>query len=381
MIYLDYAATTPLDPRVFKAMKPYLVENFGNPSSIHRYGQKTRKAIDEAREICKGLVGAFSIHEIIFTGSGTESCNTAIFGAAFAGKKKHIIISAIEHPAVLEPARYLRDNFGFKLTEIKPGKNGIIDPEDVEKAITKDTALVSIMYANNEIGTIQPIKKIAKICREKAVIFHTDACQAPGYLDINAEHLGVDMLTLNGSKVYGPKGVGLLYVRQGVKIVPHIFGGGQEFRMRGGTENPALIYGFAKALELTLKNSQKEAEREEKLRDKLLKSLLEIKGLKVNGSMEKRLPNNINLQIPGVSGESLVMRLDMEGLAASSGSACSSGKTEPSHVLLALGQSQKAALESLRLTLGRQTGESEIKSAVKILKKVIIDLSRKSGIL
>ncbi len=370
MIYLDYAAATPLDPRVFKAMKPYLVENFGNPSSIHQYGQKTRKAVDEAREICKRLLGAFSVHEIIFTGSGTESCNMAIFGAAFAGKKKHIIVSAIEHPAVLEPARYLRDNFGFSLTEIRPDKNGIIDPADVADAITKDTCLVSVMYANNEIGTIQPIKKIAKICREKNVTFHTDACQAPGFLDINAEHLGVDLMTLNSSKVYGPKGVGLLYLRQGVKITPHIFGGGQEFRMRGGTENPALIYGFAKALELTLKNSQKEAAREEKLRDKLLKELLKIKGVKINGSIEKRLPNNINLQVSGVSGESLVMRLDIEGLAASSGSACSSGKTEASHVLLALGQTQTQALQSLRLTLGRYTTESEIKKAGKILTKV-----------
>lgn len=380
MIYLDYAATTPVDPRVLKAMKPYLGEKFGNPSSIHQYGQATRKAIDEAREICKRLLGAFSIHEIIFTGSGTESCNTAIFGAAFAGRKKHIVLSAIEHPAVLEPARYLRDNFGFKLTEVKPGKDGIVKVEDIEAAITDDTCLVSVMYANNEIGTIQPIKKIAKVCRERGVIFHTDACQAPGYLDINAEHLGVDLMTLNSSKVYGPKGVGLLYVRQGVKITPHILGGGQEFRMRGGTENPALIYGFAKALELTLKNSQKEAAREEKLRDKLLNELLKL-GLKVNGSMEKRLPNNINLQVPGISGESLVMRLDMEGLAASSGSACSSGKTEPSHVLLALGQNETQALQSLRLTLGRQTSDSEIKSAGKILKSVIVDLKRKAGIL
>lgn len=380
MIYLDYAATTPLDPRVLKAMKPYLSEKFGNPSSIHQYGQATRKAIDEAREICKRLIGAFSIHEVIFTGSGTESCNTAIFGAAFAGKKKHIVVSAIEHPAVLEPARYLRDNFGFKLTEVKPSEEGVLSAEDIAAAITDDTCLVSVMYVNNEIGTIQPIKKIAKICRERGVIFHTDACQAPGYLDINVEHLGVDLMTLNGSKVYGPKGVGLLYVRQGIKITPHIFGGGQEFRMRGGTENPALIYGFAKALELTLKDSQKEAAREEKLRDKLLNELLKL-DLKINGSMEKRLPNNINLQVSGISGESLVMRLDMEGLAASSGSACSSGKTEPSHILLALGQSQTQALESLRLTLGRQTTDSEIKAALKILKQVIIDLKQKAGIL
>lgn len=378
MIYLDYSATTPLDPRVLEAMMPYLTEEFGNASSIHQLGQRARRAIDDSRNTVMGLLGAFSPHEIIFTGSGTESCNTAIYGAAFARQNqgKHIIVSALEHPAVLEPARYLRDNFGFELTEVKPGPDGLVKPEDVEAALRKDTILVSLMYANNEVGTIQPIKKVAKLCRDRGILFHTDACQAPGFLNMDVGYLGVDLLSLNGSKIYGPKGVGLLYVREGVQITPLILGGGQEFRMRGGTENPALIVGFAKALELTMKDSKKEAERIGTLRDVLLEKLLKIPGITLNGSREKRLENNINLHIPGLSGETLVMRLDIEGLATSSGSACSSGKTEPSHVLLAMGQEAKQAGESLRLSLGRGTTQAEIDSAAGILSATIGALTK-----
>lgn len=378
MIYLDYSATTPLDPRVLEAMMPYLTEEFGNASSIHQYGQRARRAIDDSRNTVMGLLGAFSPHEIIFTGSGTESCNTAIYGAAFArqDRGKHIIVSAIEHPAVLEPARYLRDNFGFELTEVNPGPDGLVKPEDVEAALREDTILVSLMYANNEVGTIQPIKKVAKLCRDRGILFHTDACQAPGFLNMDVEYLGVDMLTLNGSKIYGPKGVGLLYVREGVQITPLILGGGQEFRMRGGTENPALIVGFAKALELTMKDSKQEADRIGALRDALLTELLTLPGVTLNGSTEKRLENNINLHIPGLSGETLVMRLDIEGLAASSGSACSSGKTEPSHVLLAMGRSPKEATESLRLTLGRGTTKEDAESAAAILKSTVSSLTK-----
>lgn len=373
MIYLDYAAATPLDSRVFKIMKPFFAEQYGNASSIYQLGQKSRKAIDDAREICLKLLGAKKPSELIFTGSGTESCNMAIFGTAFARQKKgkHILVSAIEHSAILEPARYLMDNFGFELTELKPDASGIISPEIFEKALRQDTIIASIIYANNEIGVIQPIKKLAKICKEHGILFHTDACQAPGFLDINVEHLGLDLMTLNSSKVYGPKGVGLLYIREGLQIAPHIIGGGQEFRMRGGTENPALILGFAKALELTLKNSKKEAERIRNLKNKLLDKLLKINGITLNGSTENRLPNNINIYTPCHNGETLVMRLDLEGLAASSGSACSSGKTEASHVLMAIGQSEKKAKQSLRLTLGRHTNEEEIKKAAKILKKVL----------
>lgn len=378
MIYLDYAAATPLDPRVLEAMQPYLLEEFGNPSSIHQYGQSTRKAIDAARNTCIELLGAFSPHEIIFTGSGTESCNTAIFGAAFARqeKGKHLIISALEHPAVREPAELLRDHFGFELTEVQPNAEGVMQLEDLAAALRPDTILVSVMLVNNEIGSIQPIKKIAKFLRERGVLFHTDACQGPGYTDIHVEHLGVDLLSLNGSKLYGPKGVGLLYVRQGLQILPHIVGGGQEFRMRGGTENPALIVGLVKALELVLKDSKAEAERIETLRNQLLEGLLKNPTLRLNGSKTHRVANNINLWVPGVSGESLVMRLDMEGLAASSGSACSSGKTEPSPTLLALGQSPEQALQSLRITLGRPTTEAEVLNAESIISRTIQALTK-----
>lgn len=376
MIYLDYNASTPLDRRVLEAMMPYLTEHFGNASSIHQIGQRARRAIDDSRNTVMELLGAFSPHEIIFTGSGTESCNTALYGAAFSRQErgKHIVVSAFEHPAVLEPARYLRDNFGFELTEVNPGPDGIIRPEDIELALREDTILVSLMYANNEVGTIQPIKKVAKLCRDRGILFHTDACQAPGFLNMDVGYLGVDLLSLNGSKIYGPKGVGLLYVREGVQITPLILGGGQEFRMRGGTENPALIVGFATALELTMKDSKKEAARIGTLRDALLEELLKIPGVTLNGSLEKRLENNLNLHLSKLSGETLVMRLDIEGLATSSGSACASGKTEPSHVLLAMGQSKTEATQSLRLSLGRFTTEKEIEEAAEIISKVIVEL-------
>lgn len=378
-IYLDYAASTPLDPRVLKVMQPYLKDHFGNPSSIHQMGQTARRAIDEARLKCLELLGAFSVHEIIFTGSGTESCNTAVFGAAFGRRKSgavpgHLIVSAIEHPAVLEPARFLRDNFGFELTEVLPDAEGVVYPEAVEAAIRPDTVLISVMLVNNEVGTIQPVKEIAKLARERGILMHTDACQAPGFVDLNVEELGVDLLSLNGSKIYGPKGIGLLYIREGVKITPFIHGGGQEFRVRGGTESAALIAGFAKALELSIgdpKAAKKEATRLGKLRDTLMKELLKIPGLTVSGSLVHRTENNLNLHVPGHLGETLVMRLDLEGLATSSGSACSSGKTEPSHVLLAMGQDKQRALESLRLTLGRQSTLTEVKQAAKILKSVL----------
>lgn len=373
MIYLDYASTTPLNPRVKEAMEPYLSEHFGNASSIHRFGQVCRKAIDEARNSVIDSLGAFSVHEIIFTGSGTESCNMAIIGAALARKEQgnHIVISALEHPAVKEPTYFLRDEFGFELTEVLPNEEGIVSVEAVEAAIKKSTILVSVMLANNEVGTIQPVQAIAELARKKGILFHTDVCQAPGYLSINVGDLKPDLMSLNGSKIYGPKGVGLLYVREGLNIVPLIRGGGQEFRMRGGTENTANIVGFAKALELVLVDAEKHAAEIQSKRDKLLHALLALPGITLNGSLEQRLPNNINIHTPGHSGESLVMRLDMEGLAASSGSACSSGKTEPSPTLLAMGQSPQQALESLRLSLGRPTTDQEIEKAIQILSNLL----------
>ncbi len=371
MIYLDYAAATPLDPRVAEAMQPYLLEEYGNPSSIHQLGQRSRRAIDEARLKAMDFLGAFSFHEVIFTGSGTESCNMAIFGAAFARseKGKHLVISAIEHPAVRETAYYLRDNFGFTLSEVKPDLKGIIHFKDVEKELREDTILLSVMMANNEVGSIQPVKELAALCRERGILFHTDACQAPTCLKVRVDEICPDLLSLNGSKIYGPKGVGLLYVREGLKISPFIHGGGQEFRMRGGTENVANIVGFGKALELL--ENEKENESVGKLRDTLLALLESLHDVELNGHREKRLCNNINIHVKGVSGESLVMRLDMEGIAVSSGSACSSGKTEPSHVLMAMGQSKERALQSLRISLGRFTTELEIQKAWNVLKKCI----------
>ena len=379
MIYLDYAATTPIDPRVLKVMEPYLKEHFGNASSIHQFGQKTRQAIDEARNQILSLLGAFSPKEIIFTGSGTESCNMAIFGAAFAGLqgqkvKKHLVISGLEHPAVREAAEHLKEFFGFELTVVNPDAQGLLDPKKIEKALREDTSLVSVMLVNNEVGTIQPIKKIAKICRKRGILFHTDACQAPGYTDINVAHLGVDLMTLNGSKLYGPKGIGLLYIREGVQILPLIHGGGQEFRMRGGTESTALIVGFAKALELVIKEYRDYTARASMLRDDLLKTLLEIPGISLNGDSEHRTPNNLNLHVPGVSGESMVMRLDLEGIAVSSGSACSSGKAVPSKTLLAMGQNFSKAMQSLRITLGKFTTAEEVEIAKKTIKKILLEL-------
>jgi len=374
MIYLDYSSTTPLDPRVLEAMMPYLKDHHGNPSSIHQFGQRTRRAIDDARNKVIDLIGAFSVHEVIFTGGGTESCNAAIFGAAFAqeDKGKHIVVSAFEHPAVLEPARYLRDNFGFELTEVSPNADGFVTVEAVEAALREDTVLVSVMMANNEVGTLQPVTELAELCRERSILFHTDACQVPGYASIRVDEIKADLLTLNGSKIYGPKGVGLLYVREGVKITPLVHGGGQEFRMRGGTENTANIVGFAKALELV----EDETEKVGALRDQLLDELLELPGVSLNGARSPRLANNINIHVKGVSGETLVMRLDMEGLAVSSGAACSAGKIEASPVLLAMGQDLEMAAESIRISLGRETTASEITEASKILKRVITELSK-----
>lgn len=359
MIYLDYAAATPLDPQVAEAMLPFEREIFGNPSSVHGYGQKSRQAIDKARTLCMELLGAQSPKEIIFTGGGTESCNAAIFGAAFANqdKGKHIVISAFEHPAVLEAARYLRDCFGFELTEVQADENGIVQAVDVQNALRQETILVSVMLVNNEIGTIQPVQEIARLCNEHKIIFHTDACQAPGFTEIRVDHLGVDLMTLNGSKIYGPKGSGLLFVKKGTAISPFIFGGGQEFRMRGGTENTPAIVGFAKALELVLENTEEEKNRIVRLRDQLLGALLKFPNITLNGSGDQRVANNINIRVAGKSGETMVMQLDMAGVAASGGSACSSGKTEPT--------------ENLRLTLGKPTTEEEIKAAQKILEAVI----------
>ncbi len=372
-IYLDHAAGSPLRPQVLEAMLPYFAEFQGNPSSIHQDGQAARRALDQSRTQILTRLGAFSVKELIFTSGGTESCTLALLGVAFARQDhgRHILISAIEHPAVVEAAGFLEAIFGFEVERIPVGPNGILDPHELEKRLRTDTILASVMLANNEIGTLQPVQELAQICRAHGTLFHTDACQALGYANIRVDHLEPDLMTLNAAKIGGPKGVGLLYVRQGTPLVPLQRGGGQEFRQRGGTENVAGIVGFAQALELTLAHVEAESARIAALRNQMWDELKNLPGLTLNGSLEQRLPNNLNIHIPGMSGESLVMRLDLEGLAASSGSACSSGKTEPSPVLLALGQTPEKATQSLRLTLGWSTTGEDIENALKVLVPIL----------
>lgn len=373
-VYLDYAATTPVAQEVLEAMMPFFSEKFGNASSLHAYGQEARNALENARKKIASFINARPA-EIIFTSGGTESNNLAIKGIAFANKDKgkHIITSKIEHAAVLEPCKWLEKQ-GFKVTYVPVDPEGLVNPEDVEKAITEETILVSIMHANNEIGTIQPIQEIGKICKKHKVYFHTDAVQSFGKLEIDVKKMNIDLLSASAHKIYGPKGIGLLYVNKDVKIQPIQHGGGHENGLRSGTENVAGIVGFAKAVELMQKLGKKEQEREKKLRDKIIDRLLEIKGTRLNGSRENRLYNNINISFKGIEGEALLIRLDQKGFAVSTGSACSSKSLEPSHVLTALGLKPEEAHGSLRITLGRYTTEQDIDNLLDILPKIVKSL-------
>lgn len=374
-IYLDYAATTPCDPEVIKAMEPYFFEKFGNPSSIHTFGQEAKKAIEDARQTVADSLGA-KPEEIIFTSGGTESNNAAIEGVAHAleGKGRHIIISAIEHHAILEPAKFLEKK-GFKITLLGVDKRGLIDPADVKKAITDKTILVSVMHANNEIGTIQPISDIAKITRDKGVYLHTDAVQTTGHIPVNVSELNVDLLSLSGHKFYGPKGVGVLYIRRGTRLERFLRGGDQEKGRRASTHNTPGIVGLGKAVELCNKNMQSEMDFQIKLRDKLIKEVLEnIPDTLLNGDPKKRLPNNANFSIKYIEGESMLLNLDMLGIAASTGSACTSTSLEPSHVLLAIGLSHEVAHGSLRISMGRWTKEEDINYLLENLPTVVKNL-------
>jgi len=371
-IYLDYAATTPVDPRVVKAMLPYFSEKFGNTMSLHSFGQEAKEALEESREVVANLMGA-KPNEIIFTSSATESNNLALKGIALANKDKgrHIIISPIEHACVMESARWLESQ-GFEITRLKVDKYGLVSPDDVKKAIKKDTILVSIMHANNEIGTIEPIEEIGKICREKGIYFHTDAAQSFGKIPIDVNKMNIDLMTVSSHKMYGPKGAAALFIRKGTKIEPLIHGGGHESGLRSSTVNVAAIVGFAEAARICEREMKKEAKREIKLRDKLIKGVLEkIEGSYLNGHPRERLPNNINFSFPGIEGESLIMQLDFLGIAASTGSACSSEKLEPSHVLLAIGLKPEQAHGSLRLSLGKWTKEKDINYVLEVLPKVV----------
>jgi len=381
-IYLDYAATTPTHPEVVKAMLPYFTEEFGNPSSIHSYGQEAKGAIEEARAKVADLIGARS-EEIIFTSGGTEADNFAIKGAAFANESRgnHIITSSIEHHAVIESCKFLEKR-GFKVTYLPEDEHGLVDPEDVRKAITGKTILISVMHANNEVGTIEPIAEISKIAKEAGIYLHTDAVQTVGHIPVDVNELGVDLLAMSAHKLYGPKGTGALYIRKGTKLVSFMHGGEQERRRRASTENVPGIVGFGRAAELAQQEIGGEVERLTYLRDKLITGLLEqIDHTRLNGHPIKRLPNNVNISVDFVEGESMLLNLDLEGICASTGSACSSQSLEPSHVLLAMGLSHEQAHGSLRFSLGKWTTEEEINRVLEVLPQVVAKLRAMSPFL
>lgn len=378
-VYLDYAATTPIAKEVLDSMMPYFSKKFGNPNSLHNYGQEAKEDIEKAREKIASLINAKS-HEIIFVSSGTEANNTAIKGFALANKQKgkHILISAIEHKSVINAAKWLK-NLGFDIEFINVDNKGIIKIDDLEEKIRKDTILVSVMTVNNEIGTIQPIKEITKICNEKGIAFHTDAVQALGKLKIDVEKLNIDLLSGSGHKIYGPKGIGLLYKRKGIKIEPLLHGGGHEFGLRSSTENVPGIIGFAKALELCHKEMNKESKRQLKLRDKIIKEVLDYNFIKlrINGDWPKnRIFNNANFSFYGIEGEALVLMLNEYGIAVSTGSACSEKSLQPSHVLLAIGLKPYEAHGSLRVTIGKYTTKDDIDYFLDILPIAIKKLKK-----
>ena len=372
MIYLDNAGTTKVSPEAKNAMLPFLDEIYGNASSLHSAGQKAKEYLEEARErIAKCLNAEAS--EIYFTSGGSESDNWAIETACKIGKMKgkmHIITSAFEHHAILHTLEEKKKE-GFIVTYLPVYENGIVHPEDLEKEITNETCLVTIMFANNQIGTIQPIEELGKICKEKGVTFHTDAVQAVGHIKIDTKAMNIDMLSLSGHKFHAPKGVGALYCRKGVPLFKFIQGGAQEKNRRAGTENVAGIVAMATALENACKEIEEVSARETILRDRLFEGLLQIPHSKINGDVEKRLPNNFNMSFEGIEGESLLLLLDDEGICASSGSACTSGSLDPSHVLLAIGLIHEIAHGSLRLTLSKYTTAEEIEKTISATKKVV----------
>lgn len=362
-IYMDHSATTPVAPEVLEAMLPYFTEMFGNASSLHSFGLEAKEALEESRSKVAALIGA-QPEEIVFTSGGTESDNLALKGIANRsrekGKGNHIITSVVEHPAILETCRKMETQ-GYEVTYLPVTRDGIIDPRTLESAIRKETVLISIMHANNEIGTIQPLKEIGEIAAEKDIYFHTDAVQSAGKIPIDVEDIGLDLLSTSAHKLYGPKGVGALYVRKGTRIESIVQGGGHEHGLRSGTENVAGIVGFARAADLALQEMNTEAKRLTDLRDKLARLVLKsVKDSWINGSMINRLPGNLNFGFRYVEGESLLLFLDSKGIGVSTGSACSSKKLEPSHVLLALGLKPEECHGSLRVTMGRANIEEDV---------------------
>jgi len=378
-IYLDYAATTPTHPDVIAEMLPYFNSRFGNPSSIYSYGQESKQAIEDGRKKVAGLISA-SEDEIIFTSGGTESDNMALIGIATNGeaKKNHIITSKIEHHAVLETCKFLEKS-GYYVTYLPVDRYGMIDPDDVKRSVTDKTALISVMHANNEVGSIQPIAEIAEIAREHEILFHSDAVQTAGHIPLDVNELGIDLLSISAHKFYGPKGIGALYVRKGTKITSFIHGGEQEKGRRASTENVPGIVGMGKAAEIARDVLKAEAELQTSLRNRLIKGLLlNIDHSQLNGHPDKRLPNNINITFDYVEGESIVLNLDMEGICASTGSACSSANLEPSHVLLALGLSHERSHGSCRFSLGKWTRVEDINRVIDVMPDIIARLRKMS---
>jgi cysteine desulfurase len=397
-IYLDYAAATPVDPKVVKAMKPFWGKSFGNPSSLYKQGREAKKAVDEARKKIADIIGARP-QEVVFTAGGTESCNLAIFGEArlhtdFKTNKHgspHLITSAVEHHCVLNSFKALEGE-GYGLTVLDVDEYGFVDIKTLRRAVRPETILVSIMYANNEIGTIEPVAEVGKWLKgenqkrrqkhQPQIIFHTDACQAAGYLNINVSRLGVDLMSINGSKIYGPKQTGFLFVRDGVNLKPLIYGGGQERGLRSGTENVPGIVGLAKALELVTEDKKLGNWEIGKLQKYFFSKLIKIPGVSLNGpdtDSKKRLANNINVTIKGVEGEALMLYLDGYGIAVSTGSACSTGSSDASHVLLAIGRSKKAALSSIRFSLGKSTTRADLDYVLKVLPSIVVEMRKING--
>lgn len=375
LVYLDHAATTPLDPRVLEAMLPYLTQVYGNPSSIYQLAREARRAIDQARDTVAEILGAHPA-EVIFTASGSESDNLALKGVAFAHRARpaHLVTSQVEHHAVLHAAQFL-EKLGVQVTYLPVDRYARVDPDDVGRAITSDTILVSIMYANNEVGTIQPIEEITRVAHARGVPVHVDAVQAAGLLDLSVNRLGVDLLSLSGHKFYGPKGTGILYVRRGTSCWPLIHGGGQERGRRAGTENVAGIVGLATALRYA--EEERDARRRDlqRRRDQLISGILDrVPGSQLTGHPTDRLPNNASFCFEGISGESLLLALDQHGVMASSGSACTSGSLEPSHVLTAMGFPPDLAASSVRLSLGRSNTDAEIRLVLDLLPRLILRL-------
>lgn len=378
-IYVDHGATTPTDPRVVEAMLPFFTEKFGNASSVHQFGQEARAAVDRAREVVASAIGA-TPHEIVFTSGATEADNFAILGAAWANEARgrHIVTSSVEHHAVLEPLRFLQAR-GFDVTYLPVDRYGRVDPDDVRAVLRPDTVLISVMYANNEIGTLEPVAEIGRLARERGILTHTDATQAVGILPLQVGALGVDLLSMSAHKRYGPKGVGALYVRKGSNVARIQHGGSHERNRRAGTENVPAIVGFGAAIRIALECMSEEAARLARLRDRLIERLARIQGAHLNGHPVERLPGNVNVSFEGADSESILLALDFQGVAASSGSACTSGSLEPSHVLSAIGLPPEIAAGTIRLSLGRWNTDEDVDALLTIVPDVIENLRAASA--